>query len=257
MKNIINNLEGLWGTHAVLKACQWIDLSHPVDETTPIWEGFPAFLRQQVFNYQEHSFQADYFCHVGQWGTHVDPPSHFHAGLDSLEAIPVQQMLLPLCVIDLSAECRENPDTVLTIEHLLNWESRHGTIPSGSFIAMRSDWSLRWPSKEGMLNKIDGTNHTPGWSTEAIDWLCLERDITAIGHETLDTDPGIATHRGDYSAERTILGHNRYQIEVMAHLDQLPEAGALIVVAFPKIIGASGFPARVFALMAGKNPINK
>jgi hypothetical protein len=33
------------------------------------------------------------------------------------------------------------------------------------------------------------------------------------------------------------------------NLDQVPEAGALVVVSFPKPKGGSGFPARVFAIL--------
>ncbi len=76
-----------------------------------------------------------------------------------------------------------------------------------------------------------------------------ERGITASGHETTDTDPGVATSRDDYSLEAYILGLNRYQIELLANLDGVPESGALVVVSFPKPAGGSGFPARVFAIL--------
>jgi kynurenine formamidase len=75
------------------------------------------------------------------------------------------------------------------------------------------------------------------------------RHITAIGHETTDTDPGVATSRGDYSLERYILSTDRYQIELLANLDKVPECGAIAVVTFPKPKGGSGFPARVFAIL--------
>jgi len=91
--------------------------------------------------------------------------------------------------------------------------------------------------------------HYPGWSLEVLKYLFEERKVTAIGHETTDTDPGIATSRGDYSLESYVLGRNCYQIELLTNLDQVPEYGALVVVTAPKPKGGSGFPARVFAIV--------
>ena len=80
-------------------------------------------------------------------------------------------------------------------------------------------------------------------------YLYEERKITASGHEPTDTDPGVATSKGDYSCESYILHRDRYQIELLANLDKVPEAGALVVVSFPKPRNGSGFPARVFAIL--------
>lgn len=80
-------------------------------------------------------------------------------------------------------------------------------------------------------------------------FLYETRKITASGHETTDTDPGAAASRDDYSLETYILSQNHYQIELLANLDKLPEAGAIAVVTFPKPKKGSGFPARVFAIL--------
>ncbi|GHH69688.1 hypothetical protein GCM10018793_02500 [Streptomyces sulfonofaciens] len=94
----------------------------------------------------------------------------------------------------------------------------------------------------------DGTAHTPGWSAEVLRYLCEEAGVTAVGHEQTDTDPGRATTVGDFSLERYVLERDRWQIEMPANLHDVPEAGALIVATWPKPLGGSGFPARVFAL---------
>jgi kynurenine formamidase len=94
-----------------------------------------------------------------------------------------------------------------------------------------------------------GVAHYPGWSLPVLKYLYEERKITASGHETTDTDPGIATSKDDYSLETYILGTDHYQIELLANLDQVPEAGAIVVATFPKPKGGSGFPARVFAIV--------
>ncbi len=130
------------------------------------------------------------------------------------------------------------------------WEGRHGPIPPSAFVAMRTDWSKRWPDAKAMRNRDNtGVAHYPGWSKEVLTHLYENRKITASGHETLDTDPGIATSKGDYSLETYVLGTDHYQIELLANLDKVPEAGAIVVVTFPKPKGGSGFPARVFAIL--------
>ena len=103
---------------------------------------------------------------------------------------------------------------------------------------------------KAMRNEDDrGVAHYPGWSLEVLEYLYQRRKITASGHETLDTDPGLATSKGDYSLERYLLGTDHYQIELLANLDKVPEAGAIVIVSFPKPKGGSGFPARVFAIL--------
>jgi kynurenine formamidase len=115
---------------------------------------------------------------------------------------------------------------------------------------MRTDWSKRWPDDAAMQNKdAKGTAHYPGWSKEVLKLLYEDRKITASGHETTDTDPGLATTHDDYSLESYILGLNHYQIEMLANLDQVPEAGALVIVTWPKALGGTGFPARVMAVV--------
>lgn len=177
------------------------------------------------------------------------PPAHFVPGLRFQDEIPVQEMILPLVVLDIHEKVRDNADYVVTLEDVRSWEQRHGTIPAGAFVALRTDWSRRWPDQNLMLNPDDqGTFHYPGWSREVLEFLVTERQMTACGHETLDTDPGLAVASGDSSLERYLLNQDRYQIELLRDLDRLPENGAIIVATWPKALKGSGFPARVFAI---------
>ncbi|MDQ0561064.1 kynurenine formamidase [Rhizobium mesoamericanum] len=95
----------------------------------------------------------------------------------------------------------------------------------------------------------DGRSHAPGWSKSVLEILLLERRITAIGHEQIDTDPGLAVSRADSSLELFVLQQNAWQIELLRNLDQVPEAGALIMASWPKPKGGSGFPARAIAIV--------
>ena len=239
----------------ILSQKRFVDLTHAFESGIPHWHGFPDEKREMAYSYEKgpgtigDGFFAEIFTHVGQWGTHVDPPAHFVRGLRTVDQISLQEMILPLVVVDVHEEAGKNPDYTLPLERLKKWERDHGAIPAGSFVAMRTDWSKRWPDGAAMENKDKaGVSHYPGWTMEALRYLYEERKITASGHETTDTDPGIAASKDDASLETYILSTNHYQIELLANLDQLPEVGGLAIVTFPKPKGGSGFPARVFAI---------
>lgn len=240
----------------VIKQKKFVDLTHAFAPGVAHWKGFPDEKRETLYWYEPgvgtlgSGFYAQSFTHVGQWGTHVDPPAHFVKGMRTVDQIDVKEMILPFVVIDVHEAVAANPDYVITMEDIRNWERRHGEIPEGAFVAMRTDWSKRWPSLDAMQNKdADGIAHYPGWSLDVLRYLYEERKITASGHETTDTDPGLATSKEDYSLETYILQGNHYQIELLAHLDEVPESGALVVATFPKPKDGSGFPARVFAIL--------
>jgi kynurenine formamidase len=240
----------LMGVYATLASKRFVDLTHTFGTDTPHWKGFGQMKVRTLYTIKKDGFHVDEFCHVGQWGTHVDPPAHFHDGLKTVDQIDPKDMLLPLVVLDVHEKVAKNPDYVLTLEDVHAWEQRHGRIPPHAFVAMRTDWSKRWPNDAGMQNQdAAGVAHYPGWSMPVLKLLYEDRHISASGHETTDTDPGVATTKDDYSLESYVLGTNHYQIEMLANLDQVPEYGALVMVTFPKPVDGSGFPARVIAIL--------
>jgi kynurenine formamidase len=245
----------LWQIQRILAGKRYIDLTHEFAPGIPHWPGFPDETRKTIYWYDKGpnikgtGFFSELYTHVGQWGTHVDPPAHFVRGLRTVDQIEPKEMVLPLVVIDVHHETAKNPDYTLSIERVKKWETDHGPIPAGAFVAMRTDWCKRWPDAARMENKdANGIAHYPGWSLPALKYLYEQRKITASGHETTDTDPGIAASKDDYSLETYILTTNHYQIELLTNLDQVPEAGSIAIVSFPKPKGGSGFPARVFAI---------
>jgi len=242
--------------YEVLKTKRFVDLTHAFGPGIPHWPGFPDEQRECIYHYDEGigSLGAGFLAHrytiVGQWGTHVDPPAHFAKGLRTVDEIDVKEMLLPLVVLDVHNQAATNPDYILTMKDVEAWEKKHGLVPEGSFVAMRTDWAKRWPDPVKMRNEDDKKlAHYPGWSMEVLKYLYETRKIVASGHETTDTDPGTAASKGDFSLETYILKTNHYQIELLANLDQVPEFGALVVVTFAKPKKGSGFPARVFAIL--------
>ncbi len=240
----------LTSVYAQLAIRRFVDLTHSFGPDTPHWKGFGEMKVRTLYTIAKDGFHVDEFCHVGQWGTHVDPPSHFHDGLKTVDQIDPKDMLMPLVVLDVHEKVARNADYVLSLEDVQAWEEHHGRIPEHAFVAMRTDWSKRWPDDGAMQNRdAKGVAHYPAWSMPVLKLLYEQRHIAASGHETTDTDGGIGATKDDYSMESYVLGTNHYQIEMLADLDKVPEYGALVMVSFPKPTEGSGFPARVIAIL--------
>lgn len=250
MKGVIKmaNLE-LWEQLKNLKSLKykWIDLTHEMSIETPHWRGFNQMQSQVLFDFEQAPMKVFEYTFPGQYGTHVDAPSHFDPNGRSIEKISVHEFAYPLCVIDKSKEVMKNNDYALTIEDILDWEKIHGDIPEGAFVAFRSDWSKRSASEYDNKD-TDGNAHYPGWEFDTVKWLVKQRKVGAIGHETSDTDPACVQPEIGFAAEDYILRKDRFQIELMKNLDQVPPVGAIIFCTFPKIKKGTGFPARCFAI---------
>lgn len=247
------SLTDLWRR---LASRPFVDLTHAFGPGIPHWPGFPDERRELLYSYSPgkgtrgSGFKAELYSHVGQWGTHVDPPAHFVPGGRTVDQIAPGEMFLPLVIVDVHRQVERNPDYTIKLSDLNDWENRHGRVPAGAFVALRTDWSKRWPDSAAMENRdSSGVRHYPGWSLEVLRFLYEERNITASGHETTDTDPGKSVSRNDYTLEHYVLARDHYQIELLTGLDQVPEAGALAIVSFPKPLRGSGFPARVIAIV--------
>lgn len=247
----------LWDMLAEMKGAgyRWVDLTHELSPQTPHWYGFKPLESELLFDYLPGTdedklapMRCLQYSVASQYGTHADVPLHFHEHGRSMAQFEPRELVFPLVVVDKSAECAANPDFVLTADDLVAWEAEHGPIPAGAFVAFRSDWY-----KKPDLDNPDenGQPHYPGWDVEAIRWLVEERSIGAIGHEPADTDPAIVTTREGaypYPGEQYILSTDRFQVEVMRNLDQVPATGSIIVCAFPRLKDGTGFPTRCFAV---------
>lgn len=177
---------------------------------------------------------------VGQYGTHVDPPAHFSANGQTLDELPVKDMILPLVVFDITPILAEEPNHALTVDDIEAWEQLHGRVPEGSFAALRTDMSKDWDMNPEYFER----HPFPGWSLEAVEFLYNQRGVVATGHESLDADV-----TEDMQSETWLLRDGHWQIEAMTNLDQVPATGALLVASWPKPKDGLGFPARVFAIL--------
>ncbi len=240
----------LWELLTTIKAHTFVDLTHVLTTYNPHAADMPNASIEKLYDMKKDGFRAHTYTFAGQWSTHCDPPSHLIADGRSIDEILPSEMMAPLVVIDVRDRVEVVSDYVLTEQDILLWEEAHGLVPDGAFVVMQSGWSTRWDSPLEFYNAdSSGIRHTPGWSIDAVDFLCTQRNIVGIGHETLDTDPGVLVANDCLDAEVAILGHGKYQIEALRLIEDVPPAGSIIVVSFAKPKAGSGFPARVFAIV--------
>ena len=234
----------------VLKEKRWVDLTHTFGPDSPHFSAFESAEFKTLFTHED-GFFAQSFTFPGQYGTHIDAPIHFVRNTRYLDEIQLKELVLPLIVIDKSKEAEIDHNFTLSVNDILDFEKEHGQIEAGTFVALRTDWSKRWPNKDAFNNKdADGNNHAPGWSFSALRFLFEERKIKAVGHETFDTDSSIDYQRnGSLIGEYYVLEQNTYQVELLTNLDQVPPKGAVILNIVPKPEKASGFPVRSFAIL--------
>ena len=238
-----------------------VDLTQTLSPDTPqivmppdIGQSRP-FRMEEVSRYDERgpSWYWNNFSCSEHTGTHFDAPIHWITGRDlpnnSTDTIPPEHFIAPACMIDCSAQSARDPDYLLTVDAVRAWEDRHGRIPAGTWVLMRTDWSKRRDSV-AYQNFDETGQHTPGPDVAVVHFLIDERDVLGFGTETIGTDAGQAAHfQPPYPCHTYMHGAGRYGLQCLANLDQLPPTGALIVAAPLKILRGSGSPLRVFALV--------
>jgi kynurenine formamidase len=222
------------------------DLTHTYSPRLPVFPAFEPVQIREKFTIARDGFFANEITFDEHTGTHMDAPIHFVAGGGTADRIAPDRLFAPLAVISIEARAARDTDTLVTVDDLLAWEKRHGRLPRGAFVAIHSGWDERIRDAERFLNRDSkGTMHAPGFSDQAAQFLVRERDIVGAGVDTLSLDAAAAEK---FVAHLAFLGAGKYGIELMANLGTVPASGATIVVGGPKHEGASGGPARVFAV---------
>ena len=192
--------------------------------------------------------------YVNKWelmdhnGTHIDAPCHFIAKTQTLEQIPVRNLIVPAAVIDISKRAKRDADSAVTIDDVKAWEKNHGRLPSGSAVFMYSGWDVKAGDPKAYLGTDkSNTHHFPGFAEEACKFLVTERDIAGIGVDTISLDIGPSK---EFKAHKALLRGNKWGLECVANLSRIPPSGATVFVGATKVEGSSGGPARLIACWA-------
>jgi len=236
---------------AQLKDYEWIDLTHEVTKDIPVYQTFNPLAETTISTIKETGAYSVEYSIGNSHGTHIDAPNHFADGKRDLLDIPQKERVLPLYVLHLENKVKENPGYAVTVDDLQEFEETYGEIPADSFVAFSSGWYKKFDNEEDFLNKDEnGIEQTPGWSIPALEFLSRKRNVTAIGHETLNTDSGPEAAEANFlAAQQYWLTEDKYQNELLANLDKVPAVGGIIFTTMPHITKAPGFPAEVFAIV--------
>lgn len=237
-----------------------IDLTTPLSSSTPAlrlpepFANLIDFSLEEVSAYNEPGpFWRHNNIHTGEHiGTHLDAPVHWVTGRDGddVSQIPVHRLIGPAAVLDLTGEVAADPDHLLTIAEVEAWEQRHGRLTEGTWLLLRTGWESRGGSETEFLNADDTGSHTPGLAVDCARWLATERDITGLGVETVGVDAGLAGGFDPaFPVHHYFLGNDKYGLTSLRNLGRLPAVGAMLVVSPLPIVGGTGSPSRVLAVL--------
>jgi kynurenine formamidase len=240
---------------------QVVDLTQPLGPDTPVIGLPPIFgaspgVSLEVISRFDDKGPAWYWntIRMGEHtGTHFDAPIHWITGKDlpenATDTIPVRRFVGPACVIDVTSEVARDPDSLLMPDQVEAWEKQHGRIPRGSWVLLRTGWSARTSASE-FLNVHDDGPHSPGFHASTSQLLAHDRDVLGVGVETVGTDAGQAGGFDPPFPNHSIMhGAGRFGLASLRNLDRLPATGAIVIAAPLKIVGGSGSPLRVLALV--------
>jgi kynurenine formamidase len=231
-----------------------VDLTHPLNAKTLYWPTSPSAFRLEQLSFGMtpggYFYSANAFSAPEHGGTHIDAPIHFARSGLTVDRIPLEQLVAPAVVIDVATKADRDADYRLTVDDVRGFEQRHGRIPAGSIVLLRTGWSRRWPERKAYFGDdtpADASKlHFPSFGVEAARVLIHERRVAALGVDVASIDYGPST---DFAVHRLAAAANVPGLENLTNLHELPPSGAIVVALPVKIEGGSGGPARVIALV--------
>ncbi len=232
---------------------RWVDLSYAYSEETIYWPTAEGFRLDEVAYGETDAgyFYSAYNVSTAEHGgTHLDAPFHFFRSGMTAEEIPLDRLIAPAVVVDVSAHA--TPDYLISPGDLEAWEARYGRIPDGSILLFRTGWGDRWPDRLSYLGtERTGPDavtelHFPGIQPDAARWIIEQRDVAAVGIDTPSIDYGQST---GFETHLILYSSNTPGFENVANLGAVPESGAFVVALPMKIAGGSGGPLRIVAFV--------
>ena len=222
-----------------------VDLTLPLGPETVMWPGEAAPFAEVIETVKQDGNYARRVNLSEHSGTHVDAPNHFVEGGQAVTDLPLQTLISPAAVIDASVDINGNGDAVLELATVTAWEEKHGVIPAGCVVLLRTGWEDLYDQPQRYGAGPDGL-HFPGFGVEAASYL-VECGVVGIGIDTLSIDPGADL---DFPVHRDVtLPKQVWHIENLTNLKSLPATGALVFIGVLPLVDGSGSPARILALV--------
>ena len=234
-------------------AATLVDLTYPFDARTLYWPGGEGSFQLKQLHFGKtpagYFYSAYSMCAPEHGGTHIDAPIHFAEGGLTVDRIPLERLVGPAVVVDVSAKASKDRDYRVSAQDIEAEEKARGAIPRGAIVLLRTGWAKRWPDRKSYFGDDkpgDTSNlHFPGLSAEGAKLLAA-RGVSGVGLDTPSIDHGPSK---DFIAHQILLGAGIYALENLASLEPLPPRGATLYALPMKIGGGSGAPARVFAVL--------
>jgi len=234
---------------------RWLDLSHAYDESTLYWPTAAGF--SKTTDFEGHTEGGWYYTAYSvstaeHGGTHLDSPIHFHEGGLTSDQLPLERLLAPAVVIDVSQQSAADADYLISVADIEEWEAEHGPLVDGVIVLFRTGFASRWPDAASYLGTAErgaeavAKLHFPGLSAEAAQFLAEQRQIAALGIDTASIDRGQAA---DFIAHRILFAKNIPAFENVGDMSGLPPTGSFVAALPMKITGGSGGPLRIVAFV--------
>ena len=234
-----------------------VSLRHMVDLTHTLSGKFPyvpvpgltfPFEQKPIASLEKNKVYAEEWHMIAHNGTHMDAPNHYIDGGRAMDGYDVRELIAPVAVIDIHDRAAKDRDTQLRVEDIRNWENRYGRLPRHAAVLMYSGWDQKATQDPTYFVGLDDLGHThfPTFSPDAVAFLVKERNIVGIGVDTLSFDQVEATQKA--AAHKILLGADKWGIECINNLKQIPASGATIFVGALKVKDASASPIRLIAV---------
>ncbi|MEC4239411.1 cyclase family protein [Pseudomonas sp. DSV-1] len=223
-----------------------VDLSHLITTHIPVWPDDPPITFTPQASLQEHGYYLRSFSMGEHSATHMNAPSSFFPQAMGIDGYRPEALVRPAVVIDVQAPARDNPDHVISIQDIEQWEVDNGLIEAGSVVLFHTGWQSRWSQPVRFFNGDEQGLHFPGVGADASRFLLEQRAIAGIGIDTHGVDPGQET---SFACNRLVLARNGIILECLNNLDQLPPTGITLVIGVLRLQAGSGSPASVLAFV--------
>lgn len=224
-----------------------LDLSHPITGDFSIGSPPRFWLEAVDGSGKDAGMLLNRLSIVEHTGTHLDAPSHFDAAATDVSQIPLDDLVVPLAVLDMREEAAATTNFSLTPAHIESWEAVHGRLPDGGCLALWTGFDVVDAMRRfGARQPLDDLGMT-GIAPETSDWLTGHRNLKGVAVDSLTLDS--RDHTPAYPFHKSWLRDGRWGIEAIANLGSVPATGATLVVGLPPIAGATGMPVRAFAMI--------
>jgi kynurenine formamidase len=167
-------------------------------------------------------------------GTHMDAQTHFAAGPETIDQIPLDRCAGPAWIVDVPGL---QPRALIDVSHL---GAIAAQVELGDSLLLRTGWSVHVDQPQIYRDGLPRIS-------EPLARLCVERRIKLLGVEP----PSVADVNNLEELtriHRILLGGGVTIVEGLANLDQLRESKVWFAALPLKIEGGDGCPCRAFAV---------